>query len=108
MKEILLSSNHGGALYESNDGRCGIAYHLKLFNSFVVYYSNRWYKSFKDNHIELLGDTTRTDGHRLFKNELKTLKDVTDFCTENKIELVEVITRDHPLAHGLPDCRSIH
>ena len=96
----IISENDKYINYVSSDEMKGKAMYLALFNSWVVKYSNRWTTSKKDNKVvSIWGEKKATD--------LKDMAAVTKFCKDNNIDLIETTSIDHPLAHGLPNCRSI-
>ena len=70
--------------------------YLALFDSYWVEYGGRAY--LKDGHYYMF------DGKR---KKCATLQEARDFCKEMGATVVKEFTVDHPLAHGLPDCRAI-
>lgn len=71
--------------------------YLALFESYVVKYGGRAYQ-FQN------GDCYIFDGSI---KELKTIDECRKFCADIGATHVVETKFDHPLAHGLPDCRAI-
>lgn len=84
--------------YEKLEGKFAKIIYLALFDKFVVNYGGDAYYF------------PRTKRYQLFNNKTKTFatkKECLDFCSENHLAVLGEELIDHPLAHGLPDCRAI-
>lgn len=70
--------------------------YVALFDNYWVEYGGRTYLND--------GRYTMFDGKR---KKFATLNEAKDFCKEVGATIVKEFKIDHPLAHGLPDCRAI-
>lgn len=70
--------------------------HITLLDEYVVEYGGRAYETERGRCI--------FDGS---KKKFPTLSESESFCSSISATIVDKKTLDHPLAHGLPDCRAI-
>ena len=81
--------------YKQVNGYARITY-IALFDEYVVEYGGRAYET--------------EHGHCMFggsKKKFAALSECESFCSSIGATIVDKEVLDHPLAHGLPDCRAI-
>lgn len=97
MARKLLYSANGVAKFQDDDHPHGEIVFLALFNEYVVKFSKVWFE----------GEKTRIFFFDYEQKNIKRKEDVNSFIVEKGIIIEDETIVDHPLAHGLPDCRSV-
>lgn len=104
MAKVLLAEYHDGKIkrYQDTENPQGISTYLALFRQYVLKHCTVWDEN--ENGDIYLWQNQPTYKHCVFD----TAKEMCNYANANNITIREHRNIDHPLAHGLPDTRSIH
>lgn len=104
MAKVLLQEFRNGETkrYQDVDNPQGVLTYVCLFSMYVLRHCTIWDET--KNGGFFIWESCDTYIKRSFGSE----KEMTDYAIKNNITIRNRENLDHPLAHGLPDTRSIH
>lgn len=109
MAKVLLAEYHNGKIkrYQDTENPQGISTYLALFRQYVLEHCTIWDEN-EDGDIYIWNNNINGNSNTYKHCVFTSCNQMIQYCKEHNITLREHKNIDHPLAHGLPDTRSIH